>query len=187
MKRWTWTRALCVAAGAALVGCGDPGTTDDRGYTKAPLEDPSVLIAGEEPGRMARYGEPNRVVAEELRLPEEPDTPAGGEQPQPVAQVELPAGVTQAMVSAGEQVFSGPGTCFACHGANGAGTPLAPALNDAEWLNIDGSFDAIVQLVTNGVAQPKQAAVPMAPRGGSSISDEQVREVSAYVYTISRQ
>jgi mono/diheme cytochrome c family protein len=91
------------------------------------------------------------------------------------------------MVAAGQQVFSGPGTCFACHGANGAGTPLAPALNDGTWLNIDGSYDALVQVITNGVPVPQQAAVPMAPRGGSAITDEQVREVAAYVYSISRQ
>lgn len=184
----TGTHRLCIAAVAAvLAACGDPGTPDARGYTKAPLEQPGVLIAGEEPGRMSQYGAPNRVVAEELRLPDEPETPAGGPTTQPIAPVELPEGVTQEMVASGQQIYSGPGTCFACHGANGAGTPLAPALNDANFLNIDGSYESIVQIILSGVPQPVQAAVPMAPRGGSSISDEQVREVAAYVYSISRQ
>src|SRR5687768_13355071 len=40
-----------------------------------------------------------------------------------------PAGVTQEMVETGAQQF---GTvCAACHGAGGAGTAAAPALNDA--------------------------------------------------------
>jgi mono/diheme cytochrome c family protein len=186
MKSRTWARALCaVVAGGALVACGDPGTTDNRGYTKAPLERPGLIITGERSGDMSRYGTPNRVVAEELRLPDEPE--AAVTQTGPVAPVELPEGVTEQMVAAGQQVFSGPGTCFACHGANGAGTPLAPALNDGTWLNIDGSYDALVQVITNGVPVPQQAAVPMAPRGGSAITDEQVREVAAYVYSISRQ
>ncbi|HEX7242638.1 MAG TPA: c-type cytochrome, partial [Longimicrobiaceae bacterium] len=44
----------------------------------------------------------------------------------------LPAGVTQAMVDEGQQAF---GTvCAACHMQGGTGGPVAPALNDAEWL-----------------------------------------------------
>lgn len=170
---------------AALMACGDPATTDHRGYTKAPLERPSVVIAGEEPGRMSEYGHPNRVVAEELELPEEVEAATPGE-PVETAPVQLPEGVTEAMVEAGAQIFAGPGTCFACHGANGAGTPLAPALNDAAWLNMDGSYDQIVQVINTGVPTPKQAAVPMPPRGGAALTDEQVREVAAYVFSISR-
>jgi mono/diheme cytochrome c family protein len=178
--------ACAVLSIAVLAACGDPDTPDGRGYTKAPLEKPSVLIAAEEPGEMSRYGSPNRVVAEELQVPDAqtPDASAAAQTAEPV---ELPEGVTQEMVAAGQTIYSGPGTCFACHGPNGAGTPLAPALNDATWLNVDGSYDALVQVITNGVPQPKQAAVPMMPRGGSSITDAQVREVAAYVYSISRQ
>jgi mono/diheme cytochrome c family protein len=171
---------VVVAAGA----CGDPDTTDDRGYTKAPLENPSVLISGEHAGEMAQYGSPNRVIAEELQLPEQVATaePDAG----PVAAVDLPEGVTQEMVTAGQTVFGGPGMCFACHGANGVGGPLAPALADSEWLNIDGSYDEIVTIINNGVATPVQFAAAMPPRGGAPITDEQVREVAAYVYSISR-
>ena len=181
-SRWSRT------AGAALTilviaSCGDPDSTDDRGYTKAPLEDPSVLIDGEEPSVMAEYGSPNRVVAEELQLPEQV---ASAADEAPAVQVDLPEGVTQEMVTAGQAVFGGPGMCFACHGANGAGGPLAPVLADSEWLHIEGGYDEIVQLITNGVPNPIQFPAPMAPRGGAPISDEQVREVAAYVYSISR-
>lgn len=167
----------------ALAACGDPETGDHRGYTKAPLEHPSVVIRGEEPGDMSRYGEPNRVTAEEIQLPEQP-APAAAE-PQRRA-VQLPDGVTEDMVTQGEQIYGGPGNCFACHGPNGAGTPLAPAVNDPNWLHIDGSFDAIAGIITAGVPTPQQHPAPMPARGGSQITDEQVRQVAAYLFSISR-
>ena len=183
VSRWART-AGAVLVVAAAGACGDPGTTDGRGYTKAPLEDPGVLIGGEHAGEMARYGSPNRVVVEELQLPEQVATaaPDAGA----VAAVDLPEGVTQEMVTAGQTIFGGAGMCFACHGANGAGGPLAPALADGEWLNIDGSYDEIVTIINSGVANPVQFAAAMPPRGGAPITDEQVREVAAYVYSISR-
>ena len=167
----------------ATVACGDPETNDDRGYTKAPLEHPTVVIRGEDPSDMTRYGSPNRLVAEVIELP--PVDSAAQQGGTDLANVQLPAGVTPQMVTAGQQLFSG-GTCFACHGANGAGTPAAPALNDAEWLNIDGSFEAIAQTVTNGVPTPKQFPAPMPAKGGTPLTDEQVRQVAAYVYALSR-
>jgi mono/diheme cytochrome c family protein len=167
----------------AIAACGDPETDDHRGYTKAPLEHPSVVIRGEEPSDMSRYGEPNRVRIEEIQLPEQ-QPPAAVEPQRPA--VQLPEGVTAEMVAQGEQIYGGPGTCFACHGPKGAGTPLAPALNDANWLHIDGSIDAIAGIITAGVPTPKQHPAPMPPRGGSQITDDQVRQVAAYLYTISR-
>ncbi|MBI4521203.1 MAG: cytochrome c [Gemmatimonadetes bacterium] len=99
---------------------------------------------------------------------------------------ELPAGVTAQMITEGRQIFTGPGLCSTCHGENGEGTPLAPSLGDATWLNIDGSYDAIVKLVNTGVPQPKEAMIPMVPKGGSTITDEQVRAVAAYVWSLSK-
>ena len=46
--------------------------------------------------------------------------------------------------SAGQKIFQGKGLCYACHGKDARGTPLAPNLTDSEWLNIDGSLPAIV-------------------------------------------
>jgi mono/diheme cytochrome c family protein len=179
LKRAAGTALMVIAVAA----CGDPDTTDDRGYTKAPLEKPSLLVSGEQPGDMARYGAPNRVEADELQLPEEVAVtePEGG-----AVAVDLPGGVTQEMVTSGQEIFGGAGMCFACHGANGTGSPLAPSLNESTWLHIDGSFDAIVGLVNAGVPTPMQYPAAMLPRGGSAITDEQVREVAAYVYSISR-
>jgi mono/diheme cytochrome c family protein len=96
-----------------------------------------------------------------------------------------PAGVTQEMVDAGQQQY---GTvCAACHGPGGAGTPAAPALNDAQWLNISGAFPEIVATINNGVTAPKQFPAPMPPKGGGNFNDEQVRAIAAYVFAISHQ
>lgn len=94
----------------------------------------------------------------------------------------LPAGVTQAMVDAGQDNFT---TCAGCHGPGGTGSTSAPALNDNQWLNISGEFPTIVQVITNGVAQPKEHPAPMPPRGGGNFTDEQVHELAAYVYALS--
>jgi mono/diheme cytochrome c family protein len=96
----------------------------------------------------------------------------------------LPAGVTAEMVQQGQQLF---GTvCVACHGQAGAGTQLGPALNDAEWINVTaGEIDEVVNVIRTGVAQPRQFPNPMPPMGGGNFTDEQLRALAAYVYSIS--
>ncbi len=113
-------------------------------------------------------------------------TPPAGGAPA-VNTANLPPGVTAQMVQDGKQIFEGPGICYTCHAQNAQGTALAPNLTDAEWINTDGSYEGIVNVVTQGVAQPKQHPAPMPPKGGSSITDDQVRAVSAYVYAISHR
>jgi mono/diheme cytochrome c family protein len=118
-------------------------------------------------------------------------TPAGdtGAPAQPApstvgANVELPEGVTQEMVAQGERIFNQQ-ICFSCHGANGTGSVLGPALTDQEWLNTDGTYEGIVNVVRTGVATPVQYQAPMPPMGGIQLSDEQIRQVAAYVYALS--
>lgn len=97
----------------------------------------------------------------------------------------LPAGVTQAMVDEGQQAY---GTvCSACHGANGVGSPAAPALNDNAWINVTGQYPEIVQVITNGVPNPKEHAGAMPPKGGGNFDDQQIRALAAYVYALSHQ
>jgi mono/diheme cytochrome c family protein len=99
--------------------------------------------------------------------------------------LKLPEGVTAKMVEDGRQVFKA-GNCFTCHGENAEGTLIAPDLTDDKWLNIDGSYDAIVKLVIAGVPQPREAMVPMPPNGGAEITTDQVKAVAAYVWTLCR-
>jgi mono/diheme cytochrome c family protein len=98
----------------------------------------------------------------------------------------LPEGVTTKMVEDGQKIFTGVGTCLTCHGEKGQGTPVGPNLSDEKWLNIDGTYDAIVKLITTGVPQPKEHMVPMLPKAGTQITDEQVKAVAAYVWTLCR-
>lgn len=100
---------------------------------------------------------------------------------------ELPEGVTPQMVEEGEQIFAGKGICFSCHGAGGAGGPLAPDLTAGEWLHVDGSYDGFVKIITDGVPNPKQHPAAMPPKGGSAISDDEVKSVAAYVWSLSQK
>ena len=108
------------------------------------------------------------------------------QEPAPAAPMNLPDGVTAEMVAEGQAIFTGVGICHACHGPDATGVGnLAPNLTDDTWLNISGrNYDEIVNLIMTGVPQPTEAAAPMLARGGSSITDEQVRAVAAYVYTL---
>ena len=98
-----------------------------------------------------------------------------------------PAGVTPAAIAKGDSIFHKDGMCYACHGSNAQGT-VGPNLTDAEWLHGDGSYDMIVATVTSGVPADKaKKGIAMPPKGGSSITDEQVKAVAAYVYSLSHK
>ena len=102
----------------------------------------------------------------------------------PAASQNLPAGVTEKMISDGANVFKGSGLCFACHGQDAKGMPsLGANLTDSEWIHIDGSYEKIVELVTSGTSS--SAGVAMPPKGGSAISDADVKAVAAYVWRLS--
>jgi mono/diheme cytochrome c family protein len=94
-----------------------------------------------------------------------------------------PAGATPEMVAEGQKVFSTT-VCFTCHGQDAKGTQLAPNLTDGEWLNINGTYDEIQKIVTNGVPTPKKYPAPMPPKGGAQLTDAQVKAVAAYVWSL---
>jgi mono/diheme cytochrome c family protein len=99
----------------------------------------------------------------------------------------LPPGVTPETLQRGRVLYQGAGLCLACHGVDGKGTTLGPNLVDAEWLHTDGSFEAIVRIVLSGVEQrASKTGQMMPPRGGSSLKDEEVRAVAAYVWALNR-
>lgn len=99
----------------------------------------------------------------------------------------LPEGVTVAMAEEGQELFNGAtGICYTCHLREGTGGPLAPDLTDDVWLNIDGAYESIVEIITTGVPQPVEHPGLMQPRAGMPLTDEQVRSLAAYVFTLSR-
>ena len=101
---------------------------------------------------------------------------------------ELPEGVTTAMVEEGKGIYTGAGICMSCHGATGEGIPnLGADLTDDEWIHVDGSYEQLVENIMTGVtAQESSSGVPMPAKGGTAITDEQVKAVAAYVWTLSQ-
>lgn len=116
--------------------------------------------------------------------------------PQPMAaavsaEPALPPGVTAEMVTEGERLYT-TGSCQRCHGATAEGAANGPSLKSGPWLHIRGQYGEIVQLITTGVSREMKKDAdrrfPMNPRGGPmNLTDEQVRAVAAYVWTISRK
>jgi mono/diheme cytochrome c family protein len=102
----------------------------------------------------------------------------------------LPRGVTEQMVQDGEQLFKTAGNCWACHGEDATGARGVGAnLTDDEWWHSDGSYEAIVRTIgtgvpTDSVRNPYGAMMP--PRGGSRLTDDQLRAVAAYVWSLRR-
>ena len=149
-------------------GCEIPGMPDD-GY------EPVTYRERESIGEAARPNPPPVVAG----------IGGGGAGAVPTLAANAPAGVTQEMVEEGAQLF---GTvCSACHGPGGTGTPAAPALNDAQWLNVSGGFDEIVTVIHTGVPAPVEHPGAMPPLGGGSFDDEQVRALASYVFALSQQ
>jgi len=118
------------------------------------------------------------------------ETPNAAPAPAVAAAPSLPPGVTREMILAGDSVFNGK-SCKNCHGIGGVGGVRAPSLTDKTWIHIDGSFDAIVKLVTTGFTKAeqvdKQYQFSMNPRGGVNLTDVQIQAVSAYVWSLSHK
>jgi glucose/arabinose dehydrogenase/mono/diheme cytochrome c family protein len=106
----------------------------------------------------------------------------------PDAGAPLPEGVTADMVALGNRIYHGQvgaAACTGCHGANATGSPLGPDLTGKKWLWSDGSFAGILKSIAEGVSQPKQYRSPMPPMGGAELTPDQVRALTAYVWSLS--
>jgi mono/diheme cytochrome c family protein len=94
---------------------------------------------------------------------------------------------TPAMIARGDTVFHGAGNCYACHGSKGEGL-VGPSLIDAEWIHSKGTLDEIAAQVAKGIPKEKaKSGIPMPPKGGSTISDDDVKAVAAYVHSLSQK
>jgi mono/diheme cytochrome c family protein len=93
--------------------------------------------------------------------------------------------VTPADSAAGEVVYRGAGKCLSCHGAAGEGVAqLGPNLRDQQWIVGDGSLATIARAVREGIAPPKEFPIAM-PAYASSLPDDAINRVAAYVYALS--
>lgn len=164
MKNGIWM-ALFTTAALGLTACGGDANGSDEMAEMAETAETMAEQGAEAVGEMA----------------EDAGAAAGMSQ-------ELPEGVTMAMVDEGKTVFEGAGICTSCHGPSGEGIPnLGGNLTDDDWVHSDGSYEAIVETVMNGVSpEASTSGVPMPERAGTNISDDQVRAVAAYVWTLSK-
>ena len=97
------------------------------------------------------------------------------------------AAITPELIAQGDKIFHGPGNCYACHGSNAQGA-VGPNLTDAEWIHSKGTYEDIVNQVMKGVPKEEsKSGIVMPPRGGSTISDDDVKAVAAYVYSLSHK
>lgn len=108
----------------------------------------------------------------------------------PPAGPPLPRGTSRAMLALGDSLFN-QGACRNCHGVGAVGGPRAPSLVSGPWLQSTGSFEEIVAIITTGVPKNKlkdpSRPFAMNPRGGPmKLTDDQVRAVATYVWSISR-
>ena len=101
---------------------------------------------------------------------------------------QLPDGVTSDMIGTGGDLFRTDALCHACHGVDGKGIAnLGSDLTDSEWKHIDGSYAMTVNLIQEGItAEQSSSGIPMPPRAGANLSDDHVRALAAYVWTLSR-
>lgn len=95
----------------------------------------------------------------------------------------VPPGATAQQVAHGQKVFNTT-TCIACHGEDGMGGDMAPALNTNTGLWTDGSLPQIHAVIEKGVEKPKQFSGPMPPMGGAGLSPDDLAAVSAYVWAL---
>lgn len=150
-------------------------------YRGGPFDESSVTAC---PSETAPAGE---VAGAEAKPPEGTHPNAGAAAN---AKVAVPEGATREMVFLGRRIYRGQvggAACTGCHGMSGEGSPLGPALNGKKWLWSDGSFTGITKTINDGVSQPKEYRSPMPAKGGAQLTDEQVKAVAAYVWSLSHR
>jgi mono/diheme cytochrome c family protein len=91
------------------------------------------------------------------------------------------------MVAKGDALFHSSANCYACHGSKAEGL-VGPNLTDAEWIHSKGSYDDIVAQINKGVPKEEsKSGIVMPPKGGATLSDDDVKAIAAYVHSLSHK
>ena len=105
----------------------------------------------------------------------------------------MPAGVTAAMVAEGDSLFHAR-SCRNCHGPDAKGRTNGPDLTSGKFLHVNGSYEDFVRIITSGVPaeqiKDKTHTLAMNPRGGGRpplLTDDQIKAVAAYVYSLNHK
>jgi mono/diheme cytochrome c family protein len=108
--------------------------------------------------------------------------PAAGQEPTAV-----PSEVTDSAIAAGRALYDGSGGCRDCHGEGGAGTAEGPALVTGRWKLGDGGYAWLVHMTRHaGWGARTRYGDPQPMRGPTVLDSAEVRQVAAYVWSISR-
>lgn len=110
-------------------------------------------------------------------------SPMGAQQPAPQQPPD------SAAVAAGKAIFEGRGLCYSCHGLKGEGMlgPTTRLDSTKTWLHHDGTVAGIAALIKAGVdGEASKSGQEMPPLGGARLSDQQVAQVAAYVWSLHR-
>ena len=90
-------------------------------------------------------------------------------------------------VAKGDSIFHSRATATPVTAPTPQGA-VGPNLTDAEWIHSDGSYDAIVKQSPPASRRGgSKSGIPMPPKGGSQITDDEVKAVAAYVYSLSHK
>ncbi|HEU5169924.1 MAG TPA: cytochrome c [Gemmatimonadales bacterium] len=101
--------------------------------------------------------------------------------------VERPAEVTKAAIEQGQALYYGRGDCSDCHGDAGAGSAEGPSLVTGAWDVGDGTYAWLVHMTRHaGWGTRGRAGEPQRMRGPTVLDSAEVRQVAAYVWSISR-
>jgi hypothetical protein len=94
-------------------------------------------------------------------------------------------------VAAGDSVYR-LASCTQCQGQDASGTANGPSLRGPVWKHINGSYNDLVRIINTGI--PRQQIMDpayrlaMPARGGVPVlSNDDIRVIAAYIYTISRR
>ncbi|MAY60824.1 MAG: cytochrome-c oxidase, cbb3-type subunit III [Rhizobiales bacterium] len=102
----------------------------------------------------------------------------------PVEEIEANPELLQFAMAGGAAAFKV--NCIQCHGSGAQGSEGYPNLNDDDWL-WGGSIDEVYQTITHGIRDPQDddARFSEMPAFGEMLEPEQIREVAAYVISLS--
>jgi mono/diheme cytochrome c family protein len=98
-----------------------------------------------------------------------------------------PAVADSTSIAAGRQLYQSTGGCVPCHGEAGEGSPEGPSLVAGPWELGDGSWSWLLGITRHaGWGTRTREGDPRPMRGPTVLDSAGVRQVAAYVFSISR-